>query len=98
MRGRGVRVREGSTSFVHIEQCPLYGGVPSVRVEIFQSVESAVTPFFLFSFFIPFTTFALLSLDLHSRNSDPESQSGLFFSPLPTTYGAFLASLSRAEF
>ena len=51
----------------------------------------------LFLFFsIPFIIFALLSLSLHSRNSDPGSQSRLF-SPLPTTVRAFIFIARRVQ-
>ena len=51
---------------------------------------------FLFFCSIPFIIFALLSLSLHSRNSDPGSQSRLF-SPLPTTVLAFIFIARRVQ-
>ena len=60
-----------------------------VQTHIFDS-------FLFFSFSIPFIIFALLSLSLHSRNSDPGSQSRLF-SPLPTTVRAFIFIARRVQ-
>ena len=52
--------------------------------------------FFFIFISIPFIIFALLSLSLHSRNSDPGSQSRLF-SPLPTTVRAFIFIARRVQ-
>ena len=62
----------------------------------FFSRFSSHVLFFFCLFSIPFIIFALLSLSLHSRNSDPGSQSRLF-SPLPTTVRAFIFIARRVQ-
>ena len=67
-----------------------------IQTQYDEKVVIYTSYMYIYIFSIPFIIFALLSLSLHSRNSDPGSQSRLF-SPLPTTVRAFIFIARRVQ-